>query len=90
MQAFGEMRYLRDNWGVKGDIKFSGLNADRHLVGTSTDLIECDFLGGVGKVKLRGEDGMLKRDLSAGTFPRPAWKWVHGKFTLEGATHGLQ
>jgi hypothetical protein len=40
------------------------------------------LVGGVGRVKLRSEDGMLIRDTAAGRMPRPAWKWVHGKFSI--------
>ena len=40
------------------------------------------MLGGVGRVALRSPDGMMIRDTRAGTFPRPAWRWIHGSFDL--------
>jgi hypothetical protein len=64
----------------------------------SGDLVEVDLRGGVGRIKLRSENGMLVRNTDAGTFPMPAFKWMHGKFTLtetqvahtpSGATHHL-
>jgi hypothetical protein len=85
VQAFGEYRYLRETWGIKHKINFHGYSD----IG-GHDLIEVDFLGGVGKVKLRTDEGMLVRDKEAGTFPRPAWKWVHGTFTLQGAEDGAR
>jgi hypothetical protein len=80
--VYGQHAYLDEAWNV-----FGGSNLKAHL-GTSSDhptiedLIEVDLRGGVGRVKLRSENGMLERDPQAGMFPRPAWKWVHGDFSL--------
>ena len=91
-KIFGTHRYLRSGWGVPthsvfqefpfrtggSDIAQKGA-VDPRII---TDLQEVDLLGGVGRVALRAPDGMMMRDTRAGTFPRPAWKWIHGSFDL--------
>jgi hypothetical protein len=59
--------------------------SEHHLL--PGDLVEVDMRGGVGRVKLRSENGMLVRDTDAGKIPMPALKWMHGRFTL---TEGKQ
>jgi len=75
--VYGKPAYLDEKWGIYGP-RLKG----SHDGGDAVDLLEVDLLGGVGRVKLRSDDGMLVRDTKAGQFPRPAWKWVHGKFDL--------
>ena len=91
-KIFGTHRYLRSGWGVPthsvfqefpfrtggSDIAQKGA-VDPRII---TDLQEVDLLGGVGRVALRSPDGMMMRDTRAGTFPRPAWRWLHGRFDL--------
>lgn len=99
-QHFGSQQYLRAGWGVPthskyqpefrtrgGDMVQTG-PVEPHVV---TDLIEVDVRGGCGRIVLRSENGMMMRDTSAGTYPRPAWEFVHGKFELlnQGVDHGL-
>ena len=84
-------QYLRSAWGLPLDAKYRPwrtLGSDIQQLGsptdpsTITDLQEVDLRGGVGRVALRSPDGMMVRDTKAGTFPRPAWKWIRGKFEL--------
>jgi 5'-nucleotidase len=90
-QVFGAYQYLRSAWGVPthsmylppfktegGDVPQAGAPDPATL----TDLIEVDLRGGVGRVVVRSPNGMMVRDTRAGTFPRPAWKWLHGNFQL--------
>jgi uncharacterized protein len=89
-EAFGEHRYLRSGWGISTDSRYTppfrtagsdvAQRGERDRV--ITDLVEVDVLGGVGRVALRSPDGMMVRDTRAGSFPRPAWRWMHGKFDL--------
>lgn len=99
-QIFGKHQYLRSGWGMPTHSKFvptwrtEGSDVTQYGLAepiTITDLIEVDTRGGVGRVVVRSADGMMKRDTSAGSFPRPAWKWLHGDFTLlnHGADNGL-
>lgn len=46
------------------------------------DLLEVDFLGNVGRVKVRNEDdNVLERDRTR-PYPVPRWRWMHGEFTM--------
>lgn len=96
----GSIQYLRSGWGIPtnsaftpdfrtrgGDVVQKG-PVDPKII---TDLMEVDVRGGVGRVALRSPDGMMIRDLDSGSFPRPAWKFIHGKFelTLKGKDNGL-
>lgn len=87
-EAFGEHRYLKEAWGFPTRSLYES-STDITQDGVTSDLLEVDFLGGVGKIKLRSEDGMLVRDRTSGIV-RPAWKWLHGKFTLEGTDNGAR
>lgn len=98
----GSIQYLRSGWGIPtnsiyvptdfrtqgGDVVQKGPVDPR----TITDLIEVDIRGGVGRVALRSPNGMMVRDLDSGSIPRPAWKFLHGKFdlTLKGNDNGLE
>jgi hypothetical protein len=89
---FHTHQYLRSGWGVPlgctfKEFPFKTLGSDMTQHGdaqpqTVTDLMEVDFRGGVGRVALRSQDGMMIRDTAAGKFPRPAWKWIRGTFEL--------
>ncbi len=90
-QVFGTLQYLRSGWGIPiGKYEFTSfrtLGSDVAQHGESepeivTDLAEVDIRGGVGRVALRSPNGMRIRDTTAGRFPRPAWKWIHGNFQL--------
>lgn len=50
----------------------------------AADLLEVDLVGGVGRVRLRDQQGHLVRDPQGGTFPRASTKWVHGIFSMTG------
>ena len=89
---YGTHQYLRSGWGIPtkcvfeefpfktlgGDVLTRGDVAPKLI----TDLVEVDLRGSVGRVAMRSPNGMMVRDTKAGRFPRPAWKWVHGKFEL--------
>ena len=97
-EIFGVHQYLRSGWGIPthsafkeftfktggSDVAQLGL-ADPKIV---TDLVEVDLRGGIGRVAMRSENGMMMRDTRAGKFPRPAWKWIRGSFQL--VTEGVQ
>ena len=97
-KIFGTHRYLRSGWGVPThsvfqEFPFRTGGSDMAQKGAVdprliTDLIEVDLHGGVGRVALRSPDGMMMRDTRAGTFPRPAWRWLHGRFEL--ASSGVE
>ena len=92
-KVFGKHQYLRSRWGISTnskfhEIPFRTMSADRPQYGVQderiiTDLIEVDLRGGCGRVAVRSPDGMMARDTRAGSFPRPAWKWIHGTFELD-------
>ncbi len=100
-QVHGSIQYLRSGWGIPtnsiyvpddfrtrgGDVVQKG-PVDPRII---TDLLEVDIRGGVGRVAVRSPDGMMVRDKDSGSFPRPAWKFLHGKFelTLKGNDNGL-
>lgn len=87
----GAHQYLRSAWGLPthsfytpfktggSDVTQSG-DFDPKLI---TDLFEVDLRGGVGRVAMRSPNGMMLRDTRAGTFPRPAYKWIRGNFVLQ-------
>lgn len=100
MHVYGDFQYMRSGWGVPTHSKyipdFKTRSTDIERRGpqdpiTVTDLIEVDIRGGVGRVVLRTPDGMMIRDPEAGSFPRPAWEFIHGKFELlkQGQDNGL-
>lgn len=87
----GKHQYLRSGWGVNMDathmpFDFRTAGGDTLVTGEQApiivDLKEVDLRGGVGRVALRSENGMMIRDTRAGKFPRPSWKWVHGDFKM--------
>lgn len=93
LQIFGSAQYLRSGWGIPTESKYTPNfrtgGSDIAQKGDCepeviTDLIEVDIRGGVGRVALRSPNGMMIRDKDAGRFPRPAWKFIHGKFDLTG------
>ena len=85
--VFGAPQYLREGWGASLHGTYSDGGAPMSDI---TDLIEVDLLGGVGRVKVRSENGMLIRDPRAGRYPRPAWKWLHGDFVIKGVNDGAR
>lgn len=91
MRVFGKHQYLRSSWGLPTGCVYKEIpvfktgGSDMPQQGEVqpimiTDLVEVDVRGGVGRVALRSPNGMMTRDTKAGRFPRPAWKWLHGKF----------
>lgn len=85
--AYGREVYHRDvyvnhEWQVENKVHYQ--TASDQPVGT-IDVLECDAVGGVAKVRFLDEDGFTERDRDAGQFPQPKTKWVHGKMFLECA-----
>jgi hypothetical protein len=79
---FGKPQYAREGWNGQFPKVWHDSGSDDPKI---LDILEVDLRGGVARVKLRSDDGMLVRDKQAGKFPRPAWEWRHGKFTLTEA-----
>lgn len=78
--AYGKHFYINDSWGVPVAVNFEASSDNENR---GADLIEVDVRGGVGRVKLRGPDGMLIRDPESAQFPlRCESEWWHGKFEL--------
>jgi hypothetical protein len=105
MALFGQHQYLRAEWGIPTLAHYTpfktlstdaapwteGEPAPTMAAHTTSDLIEVDLRGRVGRVRLRSADGMMVRDTEAGKFPRGAMKWIHGDFELvEGASDGVR
>lgn len=86
-EAFGAPYYIREGWGLNMHATYSDGGATASDI---TDLIEVDLRGGVGRVKVRSENGMLTRDPQAGLYPRPAWRWLHGDFRIQGVSDGVR
>ena len=80
--VFGAPQYIDESWASGGGVRTRVETSSD--VAAIEDVCEVDLRGGVGRVKLRDPFGRLMRDADAGEFPRPMWRWVHGKFTLEG------
>jgi hypothetical protein len=79
-EAYGKHFYVNEEWGVPVAVHYE-TGSDNENRGA--DLIEVDVRGGVGRVKLRTEDGILKRDATSAQFPlRCESEWWHGKFEL--------
>jgi hypothetical protein len=77
-EVYGTYQYINDEWGIPVRI----LHAGGGDMISPTDFIEVDVRGGVGRVKVRDDDGILVRDETGGRFPRGQWRWEHGKFEL--------
>lgn len=79
-EAYGKHFYINEAWGVPVMVHFE-TSSDNENRGS--DLVEVDVRGGVGRVKVRSADGMLRRDPTSAQFPlRSESKWWHGKFEL--------
>lgn len=46
------------------------------------DLVLADLIGNVGIVLVREDTGMMRRDPTAGAYPRPVTEFVHGTFRI--------
>jgi len=77
--AYGQHFYINEQWSIPVAITYESAS---DCPTSGRDLMEVDVRGGVARVKVRDSDGILKRDPTAGAFPRVAWQWWHGKFTL--------
>ena len=80
LDVYGEHQYINYDWGKP---RGHEVVSDSRTV---EDLMEVDFRGKVGRVKLRADDGILIRDKAAGIYPAPQWKWVHGDFAITERT----
>jgi hypothetical protein len=79
---FGKPQYAREGWNGSYPKVWHDSGSDDPKI---LDIVEVDLRGGVARVKLHSDDGMLVRDKKGGKFPRPAWEWRHGKFILTEA-----
>jgi hypothetical protein len=77
-KVYGTYQYINHEWGIPIEI-FHEAGSDMK---SALDVIEVDVKGGVGRVRLRDDDGIIRRDVTGGTFPRSAWAWEHGKFEV--------
>lgn len=77
-EVYGSYQYINHEWGIPVQIFHSGGSDTKG----SADLIEVDIKGGVGRVRVRDDEGILVRDTTGGVFPRAQWAWQHGKFEV--------
>lgn len=77
-EVYGSYQYINHEWGIPVQIS-AQTNSD---VLNTLDLLEVDFKGGVGKVKLHHPDGSLVQDKQAGAFPKCDYEWRHGHFEI--------
>lgn len=79
--AYGQHYYINEAWGIPVNIYCEKPGSD--FPNRAPDLIEVDVRGGVGRIKLRDDEGIIMRDTTGGVFPRPQWRWWHGKFEVQ-------
>jgi hypothetical protein len=77
-EVYGAYQYINHEWGIPVHIYHEG-GSD---MGKPSDLIEVDVKGGVGRLRVRDEEGIMIRDNLQGVFPRAQWRWEHGKFEV--------
>jgi len=77
-EVYGSYQYINYSWGLPVNV-FHQTNSDTRK---SLDVLEVDVKGHVGRVRLHDDEGIVVRDTTGGTFPRPQWKWVHGNFEI--------
>lgn len=75
--VYGSHQYINYDWGNMPGLAV--VNSDMKSV---LDVMELDVRGRVARIKLRDGEGILVRDTTGGVFPRPQWKWMHGKFEV--------
>lgn len=75
-----EHQYLRHEWGFPMMANVTEWGAATSDI--NSDLVEVDIRGGVGRLAMKDERGMMVRDRDAAIPPRPLYKWVHGRFDL--------
>ena len=75
--VYGSHQYINYNWGNLPGLAV--VNSDMKSV---LDVMEVDVRGHVARLKLRDDEGIVVRDTTGGVFPRPQWKWMHGKFEV--------
>lgn len=76
--VYGTHQYINHEWGIPVEIVHQAGSDMKKPV----DLVEVDVRGGVGRIRIRDDNGGLVRDTSAGAFPRAQWEWKHGKFEV--------
>jgi hypothetical protein len=77
-EVYGSYQYINHEWGIPVQILHEGGSDMKN----PTDLIEVDVKGGVGRMRVRDDEGIIVRDTSGGMFPRAQWRWEHGKFEV--------
>lgn len=78
-EVYGSLQYVNYDWGLPVTVTNSD---DKRTL----DLVEVDVKGGVGRVRLRDEEGLLVRDTTGGVFPRAQYAWRHGKYEIQERT----
>lgn len=76
--VYGSYQYINHAWGIPVQIFHEGGSDMKN----SADLVEVDVKGGVGRMRVRDEEGIMVRDTTGGMFPRAQWRWEHGKFEV--------
>jgi len=77
-EVYGAYQYINYAWNLPVTV----LHETNSDMLQSLDVMEADVKGRVARVRLRDDEGILVRDTMGGVFPRPQWKWVHGKFEI--------
>jgi hypothetical protein len=81
-EVYGTHQYINHDWGVPVEVRHEGGSDMKR----PPILIEVDIRGGVGRMGVRSDEGMLARDAASGLFPRAQWEWQHGKFEVHEPT----
>lgn len=77
-EVYGQYLYVNSDWNIPLKVLHETASDSAPVF----DIIEADIIGGVGRVEIRGGDGIRVRDPKTG-FPQAQWEWRHGKFTVE-------
>jgi len=76
-EVYGFHSYLNYDWGIPV-VTTVAPGSDHYAV---QDVAEVDVRGGVARIKLRGDDGILLRDEFRG-MPVSDFAWHHGRFSV--------
>jgi hypothetical protein len=83
-EVYGFHNYMNYDWGIPVKTTLAA-SSDHYAV---ADVAEVDVRGGVARIKLRGDDGILQRDPTRG-MPVSDFAWHHGRFTVMEAKNGV-
>lgn len=76
-EVYGFHNYMNYDWGIP--VKTTVATSSDHY--DVADVAEVDVRGGVARIKLRGDDGILLRDESR-AMPVGDFVWHHGRFSV--------